>query len=70
MPQTGIDLFGPQDGKYLSGTAGMLIGLHYYERILKTLGITGTSAADFGRLMMKDLPDPHPLAFEAWNQLW
>lgn len=99
MTQTGIDLFGPQDGRYLSGTAGTLIGLHYYERIARTLEITGGEAADFGRLMvrmargqgedavmemdeagviirqhdwrmMKDHPDPHPVAFEAWNHLW
>lgn len=99
MTLEAINLFGPQDGRYLSGTAGMLIGLHYYERTARTLDITGNDAAIFGELMvrlargqgeemvmetdrdaviirqmdwkmMQDHPDPHPVAFEAWNRLW
>ena len=94
-----INLFGPPDGRYLSGTAGTLIGLHYYERIVRTLEISGSDATSFGELMirlgrgqgeemlmekdgdaviirqldwrmMRDHPDPHPVAFEAWNRLW
>lgn len=99
MTLEAIDLFGPQDGRYLSGTAGTLIGLHYYERTARTLRITGSDAASFGELMarmargqgeevvretdgdmiiirqldwrmMREHPEPHPAAFEAWNRLW
>jgi len=99
MTLEAINLFGPQDGRYLSGTAGTLIGLHYYERTARTLEIKGSDAAGFGELMvrlgrgqgeemviekdgdtviirqldwrmMREDPDPHPVAFEAWNRLW
>ncbi len=53
MTLEAIELFGPQDGLYLSGTAGMLIGLHYYERIARTLGISGNDADSFAELMLR-----------------
>ncbi|MBU2548958.1 MAG: hypothetical protein KKB20_11130 [Proteobacteria bacterium] len=53
MTLVAIDLFGPQDGRYLSGTAGTLIGLHYYERTARTLGIAADDAAGFGELMAR-----------------
>ncbi len=99
MTLEAIELFGPLDGRYLAGTAGTLIGLHYYERTARTLGITGKDASSFGEYllhmargqgeeaqiendgdsirfrqmdwrMMKDNPNPHPSAFEAWICLW
>lgn len=53
MTLVAIDLFGPSDGRYLAGLTGTLIGLHYYERTARTLGISGNGAESFGKLMLR-----------------
>ena len=53
MTLEAIELFGPLDGRYLSGTAGTLIGLHYYERVARTLEISDTNAESFANMMLR-----------------
>ncbi len=53
MTLEAIDLFGPADARYLSGLTGTLIGLHYYERTARTLGISGRDANSFAELMLR-----------------
>ncbi|MBW2285040.1 MAG: hypothetical protein JRF65_10625 [Deltaproteobacteria bacterium] len=53
MTLQAIELFGPLDGRYLSGLSGTLIGLHYYERTTRTLGISGNDADTFAQYMLR-----------------
>ena len=53
MTLEAVNLFGPLDGRYLSGLSATLIGLHYYERTSRTLGITGNDPESFGRYMLR-----------------
>jgi hypothetical protein len=49
LPEIAV-LFGPAEAAYLGNTAGKLIGMQYYDRICKLLGLSGNDPESFARL--------------------
>jgi len=48
-----VNLFGPAEGGWLGAFTARLIGMQYYARTAALLGVSGDSAADFARYLVR-----------------